>query len=114
GTSGDDDGALDARFPRGVRDLARARHIGTWFRDCASGTVYDDRARGPRGRSGAGFDRIFSFLGVARHGAAAEHFRTHLLNSSFADDGTDPMQLRRSQPADPWSVWTDEQRAIFR
>jgi hypothetical protein len=61
-----------------------------------------------------GFGQIFAFLGTAAHHGSAEHFRTHLLNSSFADDGSDPATRRLAPAREPWTLWTDEERAVFR
>jgi hypothetical protein len=61
----------------------------------------------------AGFERIFSFLGSTPHHGSAEHFRTHLLNSSFADDGSEPEERRQGHASEPWTLWTDEKRAVF-
>jgi sulfotransferase family protein len=60
-----------------------------------------------------GFARILAFLGASPHGGPAEHFRTCLLNSSFADDGTLPAE-RAWRSVDPWASWSVEERAIFR
>jgi len=61
----------------------------------------------------AGFERILSFLGAVSYDGPAEHFRTHLLNSSFEDDGFDPVERDRRHGATPWTEWSDDERAIF-
>jgi hypothetical protein len=60
------------------------------------------------------FERIFSFLGAEPNDAPAEHIRTHLLNSSFADDGSDPAARDRLAVTTLWRRWPAGRREIFR
>lgn len=72
--------------------------------------VHEQLVRDPR----AGFGRILSFLDAMPDDGPAEHIRTKLLNSSFADDGTDPAARDRLPDAVLWRRWSNGERAIFR
>jgi Sulfotransferase family len=72
--------------------------------------LHADLARDPA----VGFERILSFLGASHRDGPAVHFGSHLLNSSFAEDGSLPHDRVRRRDLDPGAFWSAEEHAIFR
>ena len=77
------------------------------FSESHSGRCLTVRNERLRDDPAAGFDEIFSFLGVPSEPASAEFFRSNKLNSSFAEHlppgGTDA----------PGATWDAEDQATF-
>ncbi len=58
-----------------------------------------------------GFRSILEFIGETYEDAPAEFFKSHRVNSSFAQS---PVQSNGSyQLAEPWKTWTPEQHQVF-
>ncbi|NDC62703.1 MAG: sulfotransferase [Planctomycetia bacterium] len=57
---------------------------------------------------------VFRFLGAPDDPAPAHFLRTNRFNTSFTGpDGPGPVRPDAYRRPDPWSEWSDEQRAIF-
>jgi hypothetical protein len=58
---------------------------------------------------GAGFARIYSFLGIAAEDAPVRFLATTKVNSSFGDASRHSVRPESR----PWESWTEEQRLVF-
>jgi hypothetical protein len=56
------------------------------------------------------FARILTFLEAEQDPAPATFFKNNRINSSYQDDNS---TSEYAAPADPWSIWTEEQRVVF-
>lgn len=103
--------AVAAELPLKTRDFATA--VASWREMVRAGSAFvaDNPDRCLEVRTDVlavdpaeGFRRVLMFVGAADHPLPARRFASGPVNSSF---GGRP-------PADPWSLWDDDQRRTFR